>query len=259
MPQLGPEYDLAQRVAKLERALSTVLQGLGQAFSNTQSDGSIGMDISQSQDGTGASRTRWYQGPDSTTDPNTGQHPVFSYIGELAGGGTVGTVGQIWCYPSGADMIVVNKDGYLVFDQAGNIVRSGDSLSGEGIARPWLVINSPAPTFYSMWPSTTSTSPTLIAQSWFDAQQPKVYWSATLNADAGTTGQVQLVLNQGGSPSVATPLRTVAAGGTTYINDVLTLPQPFWDQSWSLSVMAAVTGGTGAVRCQTFELTQRQS
>lgn len=141
-------------------------------------------------------------------------------------------------------------------DRSGDIVFSDDTDSGEGHARPWLALPIPQPTDISKWPATGVTSWGTIAESFGVMQQPKLFWNATAITDAGTTAQVRLSINAG---AVLGPTHTVAAGTTLFIADTITLPAGFYGSQWPLDVQAQVTGGTGLVHVQTWQIQGQQT
>jgi hypothetical protein len=261
-PNLGPQYDLAQRLSKLEQLVQALAGNqLGQAFSATQSDGSLGLTIQQNTAGAGSLGTRWYQGPNTARDANTGQHALLLYIGQLFVGGTPIDNGVLLYRANGGQIAALGAGGFEFHDltssstSGGNIVVSTDQASGEGLATPWVALPTPVETGVAYWPHTNGSG--VVAQSYFHAQHPKVWWSASCTADAGTSGTVSLTLSNG-SQSVTTPNFSAVNGSFTGIDVVLTLPKPFYGQSWSASVNVSASGG-GNVYVQTNALSGRQS
>lgn len=261
MPNLGPQYDLATRLATLERLVAQLAANqIGQAFSATQSDGSVGMQVVQSTTGSGSTAMIFYQGANTTRDPNTGAHPRLLYIGELFAGGVSVDSGAIAHRPDAGNTqsLVIGNRGTQILDPLGHQVLAtdeyGNSPSGEGLTSPILALASPVATGSSSWPKTNSTSLGTVAQSEFVAQHPHVWWVAQAVCDAGVNGSVQAQI-VGASGAVATgPAHTVT--GTTFINisDTLVLPAGFWRQTYAFEVQAQVTSGTGNIYCQTLLL-----
>lgn len=258
VPNLGPQYDLAKRLSALEDRLARLeANPLGQAFSVTQSDGSVGLSIGiNPQDPSGSTALIFYQGSTTARDPNTDQHGEFLYIGELAAGGKLVDSGLIAYRPDGTESAVIGNRGVQILDTKGHTVVSSDEDSGEGLARPWVPLPKPVSLDTSQWAGTTGSG--IIAESFFNAQHPKVHWNATAVADTGVSGTVQVTISCG-AQSVSGASHSVTAGTPTYIDEVLVLPQPFFGQEWTFAVNAAVSSGTGEVRCQTWELYGRQS
>lgn len=259
MVQLGPQYDLAKRIAQLEQLVAQLAANqLGQAFSATQSDGSLGMAMLQSTQGAGATQTVWYQGPNSPRDPNTGQHPLLVYIGQTVVGGVFSDNAVIFLYPSGVESMTVGAGGVGVLDTRGNVVFTTDAPSGQGLGRPWIPIQAPVVADASKWPSTTATSWGEIARSYVNEQHPKIQWAADGYCPTGT-GQVQMLVRDFSNNVMASgPVHTVSSGFGAW-TDVLTLPDGFDLQDHYISVMAQMTSGTGSIASQTWELYGRQS
>lgn len=258
LPNLGPAYDLAQRVARLE-AMVRQLAGaqIGQAFSAKQSDGSVGMQITQNTDGNGSLGTTWFQSPGVTSrDPNTGYHPSLLYIGQLFVNGQPSAAGLILYRSNGQQTMALGDGGFELRELSGTIAISTDQVAKEGLATPWVPLPTPAQTGVANWPKTTGSG--AVASSNFHAQHPKVWWNAQAYADSGSSGTVQLVLSGPNGASVSSPVYNVASAAFTSIDVVLTLPQPFMGTGWTANVNATATGG-GNVYCQTYSLYGRQS
>jgi hypothetical protein len=254
---LGMDYDLAKRLAALERAVK-MLGGnqLGQAFSATQSDGSVGLSITQAA-GSGATAFRVYQGPNTPRDPNTGLHATLLYIGQLqdSGGGSL-HAGLLCARENGKYYFTASPlGGFAVYDSNNNVVVAPDEGSGQGLALPWLPYPTPVSMGTAQWPNTTSTSWASIAQSAVFLQQPKMRWFATVYVPAGTA-DVQLLLTGGVALS---PVHSVGAGFTN-IDEVLTVPagHSFLEANY-LVVNARVTSGAGPVYVQVFGIQGRQT
>jgi hypothetical protein len=143
------------------------------------------------------------------------------------------------------------------YDRTGHAIVTDDTDSGQGIARPWLPLPLPQSTLIASWPSTSSTTDGIIAESQASLQQVKLWWNASTIADPGVTGTVQLKISYGSTTVTSDPHPITATLG--FINDVITLPDGFFGQSAVIDVMAHVTGGTGKVYCQTWTLYGRQS
>lgn len=252
---LGLDYDLAKRLAAVERAVKLLAGNqLAQAFSATQSDGSVGLSITQASNG--ATSFRVYQGPSTARDPNTGLHAALLYIGQLVVNGQPSTSGLILTRPTGKQIMTAGAGGFGLFDAQQNLIFAPDETSGVGIALPWLALPTPQPLGTSTWPGTTSTSWTAIAQASVNLQQPKIRWSASVYCPPGVSGEVQLMLPSG------VPLGQVwpCGPGFTGIGEVCTVPAgtAFLAET-GVIVNAAVTAGSGQVQCQVFGLWGRQS
>lgn len=247
MPNLGPDYDLAVRLKRVEDQLARMQENpLGQAFSATQSDGSVGWRVFQDPK-TGATAMIWYQGTTTARDPNTGQHPILQYVGELYSGGQFEDSGLLWYRPDATGSGVVGNRGVQLFDHKGNQVFAtdeyGSSPSGEGLTNPRLHLPLPVATGTAQWPNTTATSWSAIARSIGVMQHSHVYWQGYGYAPAGTNAQVKLVING----TTTGQVWNVTGGSFTTISEEIALPSGFWSQMWAIEIQAQVTSGTGAV------------
>lgn len=257
MPNLGPGYDLATRIKRLEDRLDRLAANpLGQNFSARQSDGSVGLQIGQ-DGGTGATAMRFRQGTTTTRDPNTGEHPTLLYIGEVVSGGVYADSAAIFFRPNGSESAVIGNRGVQIIDASSNTVVSSDENSAEGLGRPWIPLPTPASTRFAHWPAANSSSASLMAECFFDGQHPKVYWNASVGGDPGVSGTVQMTIS---SPSGSVSTASYSYSGTQVdIDETLVLPKPFFDVGFTLQILGSVTGGTGNIYCQTWELVGRQS
>lgn len=255
-PQLGPQYDLAARLTYLEQRLARLEQnGLGQAFSSTQSDGSPGLAIQQATTASGATVTRWYQGPNTSRDPNTGLHPALMYIGQLVDGVTHTPLdnGVIVFYPDEAhQMVNLSPNGVQLFGNDGGQIFSNDTTSGAGLARPYLPYPHPGPTDALKWPTTSAGSWGEIARSLVNWQHPRVYVTGSVYAPTGVTGDAHVVLRDSNFNTLVTgATHTASNGGFANFGEYLTLPSGNNGQFGYISVEAQVSGGTGQVYADT--------
>lgn len=261
VPNLGPQYDLAARLAALEDTVRRMQSNpLAQAFSMTQSDGSVGMELGQDP-GTGSGRWIVYQGTTTSRDPNTDQHPIFMYLGELVSNGKIVNTGAIFVRSGGQESMTIGDGGAGILDKTGWAVFTTDETAGEGIANPWIPLPALQPVDTSTWPATTATTWTTIAENEFRAQHSQIWWAADTYADTGTNGQVRVtVINIGDGSTVATGSTfSVTGGAFGSASDTFALPAGFWGQTYSLQLQAQVTSGTGNVRAGTFAAYGRSS
>lgn len=258
MVQLGPNYDLAQRLKRVEDYIARQQQNpIGQAFSATQSDGSIGLQISQTTNGAGATALVVYQGPQTARDPSTGQHPMLLWLGQLWVNGAPSDNGAIFFRPDGTESVIIGDRGVQIVDKGGKTVVSSDENSGEGLATPWIELGQPTSSHFSHWPYTNSGTSALIAEKFFQAQHPKIYWNASVAGDPGVSGTVQATITVNG--------QTVQSGSYSYsgsqvnISELITLPQPFFGHAATFAINGSLSGGSGNLYCATWQLTSRQS
>lgn len=248
MPNLGPEYDLAARLAALEDTVRRMQANpLAQAFSMTQSDGSVGMELGQDPN-TGSGRWIVYQGTTTSRDPNTDQHPTLMYLGELVdGSGTLVDSGLILFRPDGSESIVIGNKGVGILDKHGDQIFTTDETD-KGVADPSLHLGQPVALGTGLWPNTTSTSLTGVSMLAFPAQQAQITWYGATYLPAGSTGEVQVTVNNGAAGAV----KSVGAG----FNYVGTETIPLGSGAWSWQEMlvvngnAAVTSGPGPIYFQ---------
>jgi hypothetical protein len=243
MPNLGPEYDLAQRLARLERNLLAVTSQLAQAFSATQSDGSVGLSIQQQLSNAGATVTTWYQGPNTARDPNSGLHQALLYIGQLVVGGSASTSGVIAFRPNGKQIMVLGAGGFGLKDAQETLLIAPDETAGWGIATPWIPLPPLQNSDTSKWPATTSSAWTTIAIGNAYIQHGKIRWNGFGFAPTGVTGKFRLLVNGQQYGSVFT-----ATGGFVAIAEDITLPAGSnWQAGWEIDLQAQVFAGTGTV------------
>lgn len=246
-PNLGPQYDLAARLSAVEDQLRRMQQNpIGQAFSATQSDGSVGWQV-YTDPTTGSQAMVFYQGPTTARDPNTGLHQALAYFGELFSGGVADDSGILFYRPNGATSAVVGNRGLQVFDAIGHQVfgtdEYGSSPSGQGLNTPWVGYGQPVsagPTGTG-WPNTTSTSLAQVGFLQFPAQHAQITWYGATYLASGA-GKVQVTVNNGAAGAV----HSVGAG-FTYVNE--TVPLGTWSthEVLQFAMNAAVTSGAGPI------------
>jgi hypothetical protein len=246
-PNLGPQYDLAARLSALEDQMRRMQANpIGQAFSATQSDGSVGIQIVQDPT-TGALDLVVYQGPSSPRDPNTGLHPIMAYLGQLVSQGVPVDSGAIFQRPTGVPSAVFGNRGLQVYDTVGHQVFATDeyttSASGIGLNNPWIPLGqmvSASPN-NAGWPNTTSTSMAEVGLLAFPAQHTQISWYGITYLASGA-GSVQLALNNGASGTV----HNVGAG-FSYLNDTMPVGTWTWHEVLQLTANAQVTSGAGPI------------
>lgn len=247
MVQLGPAYDAAVRLAAIERRLSRLESNpIGQAFSATQSDGSIGLQIGQDA-ATGATAMVFRQGPATARDPNTDQHPQFVYLGQLYADGVLEDAGGIFSRPTGAESMVVGNRGTQILDPGSHVVFStdeyGSAPSQIGLNTPWIPLGQPVtsgPTTGG-WPNTTSTSMASVAFLTFPAQHSHITWYGATYLASGTAN-VQMTVNNGAAGAVQT-----VGSGFTNLSETFSLGTWSWQQVCQFAVNAEVTSGADPI------------
>ncbi len=140
---------------------------------------------------------------------------------------------------------VPGGNGYwAMFDEQENVLFSEDTVSGQGIARPyipctWMPYNEMST------PPIPVTSATFVSthRAHFPKQQPRIRCLLLCDSDVGTTGEVILV---DGSTQIG-PTVTVEAGSNVY--DYLDAPVPGGHMQMKfLDLQVRRTAGAGEVR-----------
>lgn len=246
--QYGPDYDFATRLRRIEDYLSRQMQNqIGQALSTTQSDGSIGIQIGQ--DSGGAAGLTFRQGPGTPRDASTDQHDIFAYLGQIYSGGTLEDAGALFYRPDGSQSQVIGNRGTQIIDPHGHQVVTtdeyGSSPSQIGLNTPWLNLGQPQPLDASKWPQTTSTSLAEVSLLAFPAQHAQISWYGTTYCPAGTTGEVQVTVNNGAAGAT----HAVGAGFTNIGPETIPLGSGLWSWQEMLQVIgnAQVTSASGYV------------
>ncbi len=138
-----------------------------------------------------------------------------------------------------------NGNGYwALFDEAGNITFSEDTVSGQGIARPYL--GAPwMPYTEVLTPPIAITSATFVTthRTHFPKQQPRVRCLLLCDSDAATTGEV--ILTDGGTQ--IGPTVTVEAAANAYAYLDAPVGGAHMDMKF-LDLQVRRTGGAGNVR-----------
>ncbi|RLU85892.1 hypothetical protein CTZ27_26360 [Streptomyces griseocarneus] len=125
-----------------------------------------------------------------------------------------------------------------LFDSRGKEIWADDVATG-GIAYPYLSLLPPQPVNSAYWPKTDQPEFTTIAQSFNSIWQPKIRLFAHTGADAGTSGEVRVLVNdQPWGPAVRAP-------GGTFDYTGLTGAAP--GALVEIRIEARRTSGTGAV------------
>jgi hypothetical protein len=131
------------------------------------------------------------------------------------------------------------------FDRSGNTVVSDDTVSGQGLARPYIPLGVWAD--YLSFPTATTTSPTFVSlQALFGYKQhPKLNIAVTVHSsDSSTTGEVQVVDQDG---NVLGGVQTVAGGEYQIVSIGPVALAGAHEQSIQLNIQARVTAGSGTI------------
>jgi hypothetical protein len=189
---------------------------------------------------------------------DTGQ--VLQRIGAIPFAGT--TVRGIANYRADGSLTSIQWDddagnGYWAwYDEAGQVVVSDDTVSGTGLARPYLQYRAmPYSEVLTPPQSTTSATFTPLHRCHGQRQQPWIRTWLITQADAATTGEVRLAV--AGTAITAAPT-TIAAASNAYqivdaelVGDHLGL--------FAVDVEARRVSGAGSIRVAVAFVSGRQS
>lgn len=130
------------------------------------------------------------------------------------------------------------------YDRAGNTVFADDTTSGQGIARPWLLLGQWDDGSYPTATTTSGSFTTLTSLGGY-RQQPRVSAQCVARAsDATTAGEVRLVYND----TTVLDTKPIPAGSFAYINfTTVSLPAGNFGDPITLSIQARRTAGTGTI------------
>ena len=260
---LGPEWDLAHRLKQAEKVTAGLAtQPVLQSASTTQSDGSVGLESTQTVVGGTVLKLHYGPGtPTAVVDPTNGQWPVFLRMGQtLVSGAASGSVFSLARPVGNAPLVIAGFNtggqatGFNVYDKAGNVVLATDETSGFGLAGPWIPYPSPVDTNLAQWPGTTSTTLTIISSSGGFLQHPKMTFTVVGQAPSGVTGQFSVLVN-----GVQVGTTWNATNGFVTSIQTVTIPTPTWEQILSIQVAAQVISGAGQLRAQVTSIYGRQS
>jgi hypothetical protein len=133
---------------------------------------------------------------------------------------------------------------FAFFDEAGNVVMSNDTVSGRGLATPYI------PWHWTPWSevvtpplATTSAAFEVLARCHAQAQNPRLRVLLIVKSDADTTGEI--VLAVAGVP--ISPVLEVQVAANNYLWLHGDLPGNHLDVGY-VDLQARRTAGTGAVR-----------
>jgi hypothetical protein len=136
-----------------------------------------------------------------------------------------------------------HQQNWALLDRTQNIVVAEDTVSGAGLARPWLSLGQ--------WddqsaPTSTTTSSTYVTLATMGAyrQHPRIAAQCLARtSDSTTAGSLQLLAN---GTAIATA--TVAAGTFAYVNfPIATLPAGTFGDALTLQIQGRRTAGTGTI------------
>jgi hypothetical protein len=283
-PQLGPDYDLAQRLAKLERLVAGLASenALDNASAN-QRDGTPGLTITQDAGGgldLRVNHTDGGLGPD-------GQHPAALKVGEYfdPAGGSVGTgvgalradtstafyVGRLFVGSNPTVSVFDDRGGAATIANPGNIVFGTDGIAQWGLSNPWLSLGPSASTLVggAGWQSLTNTSWTPVFDCFFVLQHPKVAYNVAFNVPAGLVGQFRVTagpafgtLTTIDSWSITGPVASFRTQGFSGYGAGFAVPGASAAQYGSLfqiHVDAYISSGAGTIQVATPTFAGRQS
>ncbi|MEU7024199.1 hypothetical protein ABZ990_26610 [Streptomyces sp. NPDC046203] len=132
----------------------------------------------------------------------------------------------------------LNRPVIRVFDGYSHEIFADDIVTG-GLARPWLQMLPPMDQNQARWPQTTSSTFTMIAQSFNPVWQPRMRLTMYTRASSGGTGSVKVLVDgtQFGP--------TVTAGGTyDYTGPLPGNIQTNFSKTVTVEIHAQATSGT---------------
>lgn len=129
------------------------------------------------------------------------------------------------------------------YDRSHNVVFADDTISGQGLANPYIPIGQWAD--YGTVPTATTTSPTFTNLQTLVGvhQHPKVSGQILVYSDSGTTGVIQMV-DGSGNVIMST---TLASGTFGFVNFGPVVMPGINGTGISLILQGKVTGGAGKV------------
>lgn len=195
-----------------------------------------------------------------TMEVRTPAGAVIQQVGAIPWAGT--TVYGSAQYRANGTVVSVNWDvpgggGYFSFyDEQGNGLFANDTVADQGISRPYLQYTAmPYSEVLTPPQSTTSATFTPLHRCHFQKQQPWVRTYLITQADAATTGEVQLAI--AGTAITAVPT-AIAASSNTYTVVDAAVPGDFLGFC-AVDVEVRRASGAGAVRVGVGFVSGRQS
>jgi hypothetical protein len=180
-------------------------------------------------------------------------------VGELAFNGEI--VSGIATYRRDGSMQRIEWDNevgggsWAMFDDSGNIIAAEDSVSGQGLATPWIGMHAtPMTAVATPTQSTTSATFAALWRTHGVCQHPRIRVRVVTKLDVGTTGEIRLAI--GGVP-VGTMVE-LPSGDNTY----RLLEGPVAGAHLSditVDVEARRVAGAGTVRIEVVSVVGRQS
>lgn len=171
--------------------------------------------------------------------------------------GTSGGTSRGWAFRHDDDSVAFTLQGaegnqfWALWDKQGHIVISSDADSGEGLARPWIPLDTPHPNGLGHWPGTNSGSWSAIATSYPTIQHPRLDAIISTHADDGTRGEVRVAIDG------------KQCGPVAKAGDMLQFSAPIpdyeWDKRVELEIQGRRTSGNGEIKVAVRRLVGRQS
>jgi hypothetical protein len=148
---------------------------------------------------------------------------------------------------------------WALTDRAGTIVVSDDTVSGKGLARPWIPVAFERVRGADM-PRVTNGSFEGVWEANFNRSHPLIELYTVDGCDSGTTGAAQIVITDpvSGVRTVADSWTFGPGLGRTY-RGPYALPGEAYAGPVRVAVEYRRTGGTGNVYAVVMDATQRQS
>lgn len=167
-----------------------------------------------------------------------------AYVGRLSDG----AMGVLFYRTDGTLAFSVdelNGQARVAFWNGGREVVGTDTVSGLGLARPYLPVQFGPSAIPANAPSTTSGTFTSLWRSFQDKQHPKLSVLYLVQADPDTTGEVQL---WDAKASAQLDVEPVAAGDYRFVYTDTVAPAGDFGDLLDVELRARRTAGTGALR-----------
>lgn len=147
---------------------------------------------------------------------------------------------------------------WALTDRAGTIVVSDDTVSGAGLARPWIPVSFERVRSVDM-PKVTSGSFETVWEANFNRSHPYIELYTVDGCDGATTAAAQVVITDPAGNSRVADTWTNGPGLGRHYRGPYALPGEAYSGAVRVSVQYRRTSGTGNVYAVVMDATQRQT
>lgn len=256
-----PMAALARRIQSMERDVQELKQQLGALTGMTYSGNEIRLEPGTQltvadgalnvEGGDGVQVTA--EGGISVFDQRTDKSVVYIGSNVNAANGVQQMVFEVW-RDDGTQVLGMADNGVVPghphqqalqwWDRQGNIVFADDTVSGQGLATPWIPGGGFVDYLAAPTAVTNSATYTSIQIAQYYKQHPNVVVALVIRSDTGTTGNVRLVDENGAA--IGAPIAVAAA--SFFIAQIGPAAVPgTWGLGKNLFIQAQRTGGTGNI------------